>query len=49
MSKENPLAARLDRLVRARLVREWAKLDPREEKALAEEGLSGSRDTWPEY
>ncbi|MBI4904671.1 MAG: CopG family transcriptional regulator [Acidobacteria bacterium] len=31
---------------RTRLVRELAKLDTREEKRLAEEGLDG---TWPEY
>lgn len=32
---------------RARLVRELAKLNPREEKQLAEEGLGD--DAWPEY
>jgi len=31
---------------RTRLVRELAKLDPREEKQLAEEGLT---DDWPAY
>lgn len=31
---------------RARLLRELAKLDPREEKQLAEEGLG---DVWPAY
>lgn len=31
---------------RTRLTRELAKLDPKEEKQLAEEGLV---DTWPEY
>jgi len=31
---------------RTRLLRESAKLDPREEKQLAEEGLG---DVWPEY
>jgi hypothetical protein len=28
---------------------ECAKLDPKQEKALAEEGLAGSLETWPEY
>lgn len=32
---------------RARLVRELAKLNPREEKQLADEGLGD--DAWPEY
>jgi len=46
---ERALAESLERLARTRLARECAKLDPREEKALAEEGLAGSLDTWPEY
>ncbi len=46
---ERALAEKLERLARTRLARECAKLDPREEKALAEEGLAGSLDTWPEY
>jgi hypothetical protein len=33
----------------ARLAQECAKLDPKQEKALAEEGLTGSWETWPEY
>jgi hypothetical protein len=33
---------KLTRTRRARLARECAKLDPAEEKALAEEGLAGS-------
>ncbi len=37
------------RISKARLARECAKLDPKEERGLAEEGLAGSRDTWPEY
>lgn len=32
---------------RARLAREAAKLDPKEEKALAEEWFKG--ESWPEY
>ena len=37
----------MERDKRARLVRELAKLNPREEKQLAEEGLGD--DAWPEY
>jgi metal-responsive CopG/Arc/MetJ family transcriptional regulator len=39
----------LDRLERGRLARECAKLDPAEERGLAEEGLSAELETWPEY
>ena len=46
---ETAVAEKLTRLARTRLARECAKLDPREEKALAEEGLAGSTETWPEY
>lgn len=46
---EQALAEKLGRLARTRLARECAKLDPEEEKALAEEGLAASRETWPEY
>jgi hypothetical protein len=34
---------------RGSLARECAKLDPKEERALADEGLSADRDSWPEY
>jgi Arc/MetJ-type ribon-helix-helix transcriptional regulator len=40
---------KLDRLDRSRLARECAKLDPSEEKQLAEEGLTEDLKTWPEY
>jgi metal-responsive CopG/Arc/MetJ family transcriptional regulator len=40
---------KLQRLERTRLARECAKLDPRTEQALAEEGLSGDAAAWPEY
>jgi len=46
---EEAVAEKLDRLARTRLARECRKLDPEEERALAEEGLAGGRDTWPEY
>jgi len=45
---EAAVAEKLDRLRRGRLARECAKLDPKEEKALAEEGLA-DLDAWPEY
>lgn len=46
---EVAVAEKLQRLSRVRLAQECAKLNPDEERALAEEGLAGSRDTWPEY
>jgi metal-responsive CopG/Arc/MetJ family transcriptional regulator len=46
---EAALAEKLDRLRRTRLARECARLDPAEEKALAEEGLSEELAAWPEY
>jgi Arc/MetJ-type ribon-helix-helix transcriptional regulator len=46
---EAALAEKLQRMARTRLAGECAKLDPKEEKALAEEGLAGSLETWPEY
>lgn len=39
---------KLQRMKRSRLVSECAKLDAKEEKALAEEGLTGDNE-WPEY
>ena len=46
---EIAVSEKLERLAKTRLARECAKLDPKEERAWAEEGLAGSRDTWPEY
>ncbi len=46
---EEAVAEKLDRLRRGRLARESAKLDPKEEKALAEEGLGTDLDAWPDY
>jgi len=46
---ETALAEKLGRARRTRLARECAKLDPEDEKALAEVGLAGSSDSWPEY
>lgn len=46
---ETAVAEKLARLARTRLALEAAKLDPREEKALAEEGLGADLRAWPEY
>jgi Arc/MetJ-type ribon-helix-helix transcriptional regulator len=46
---EIAVSEKVKRLSKTRLARECAKLDPKEERALAEEGLAGSTDTWPEY
>jgi Arc/MetJ-type ribon-helix-helix transcriptional regulator len=46
---ETAVAEKLKRLSKGRLALECAKLDPNEERALAEEGLAASKDTWPEY
>jgi Arc/MetJ-type ribon-helix-helix transcriptional regulator len=44
---ESAVAEKLGRLARTRLARECAKLDPQEEKALAEEGLAGAPTRGP--
>jgi metal-responsive CopG/Arc/MetJ family transcriptional regulator len=46
---EVALEEKLERLNRARLARECAKLDPREERGLAEEGMREELASWPEY
>ena len=46
---EAAVAETLKRLARTRLAREAAKLDPSEEKALAEEGMVAELAAWPEY
>ena len=45
---EVAVAEKIKRISKIRLALECAKLDPKEEQALAE-GLAGNRDTWPEY
>jgi metal-responsive CopG/Arc/MetJ family transcriptional regulator len=40
---------KIERLDRTRLARECAKLDPREEQALVEEGMAQELAQWPEY
>lgn len=46
---ETALADKLHRLARTRLARESAKLNPRDEKRMADEGLIDALDSWPEY
>ena len=46
---ESALADKLQRLARTRLARESAKLNVREEKRLADEGLADDFASWPEY
>ena len=46
---EAALAEKLERLDRVRLARECARLDRRQERALAEEGMRVELDRWPEY
>ncbi|MBI3610361.1 MAG: ribbon-helix-helix protein, CopG family [Nitrospirae bacterium] len=40
---------RMARWRKTRLIEEAAKLDPKEEKALAEESLAAENEAWPEY
>jgi Arc/MetJ-type ribon-helix-helix transcriptional regulator len=46
---EIAVAEKLERLERGRLARECAKLNPKEEQAIADEGLAVDHDAWPEY
>jgi len=46
---QEAVAEKLARMERSRLASECAKLDPKFEKALAEEGLGRDLETWPEY
>ena len=46
---EAALADKVHRLARTRLARESAKLNPKEEKRLADEGLVDALDSWLEY
>ena len=43
------LQDKLARMRRSRLAQECAKLDPREEQSLAEEGMDQELLAWPEY
>jgi hypothetical protein len=40
---------KLERARRRRLAEEATKLDPKEERALAEEGFAAGSETWPAY
>ena len=46
---QEALQDKLVRMRRIRLARECAKLDPREEQALAEEGMEQELPAWPAY
>jgi len=46
---QSAVRERLERIRHTRLAEEAAKLDPAEERAIAEEGLAGEADTWPVY
>jgi metal-responsive CopG/Arc/MetJ family transcriptional regulator len=46
---EEAVQEKLERMNQNRLARECAKLDPNEEKAIAEEGMERELDQWPEY
>ena len=46
---EAALADKVQRLARTRLARESAKLNPKDEKRLADEGLADALNSWPEY
>lgn len=46
---EAAVREKLERMDRGRLARECAKLNPKEEQALAEEGMSEELSAWPAY
>ncbi|UFS72638.1 ribbon-helix-helix domain-containing protein [Geomonas sp. RF6] len=46
---EEAVQEKLARLSRSRLARQCALLDPDFEKAMAEEGIGGDLEQWPEY
>jgi len=46
---QEALREKLDRMERGRLARECAKLDRGAEQAMAEEGMDGEANEWPEY
>lgn len=46
---EAALADKLQRIARTRLAHESAKLNPRDEKRLSDEGLADDLASWPEY
>ena len=46
---ETAVRSELSRVRRTRLAEACSRLDPREERALAEEGLASDGAEWPEY
>jgi len=46
---QSAVIEKLNKLQRSRLAVECAKLDPGYEQALAEEGMGGELEDWPEY
>jgi len=46
---QEAVAEKLARIDKSRLARECAKLEPKEERALAEEGMSEEVAQWPAY
>ena len=46
---QSAVEEKLERLQRRRLAQECAKLDPEEERLLAEEGLTEDLGEWPAY
>ena len=46
---QSAVIEKLNELQRSRLAVECAKLDPGYEQALAEEGMGGELEDWPEY
>ncbi len=46
---EEALREKLQRIDRSRLAEEAAKLDPQQERGLAEEGIEGEVASWPAW
>jgi metal-responsive CopG/Arc/MetJ family transcriptional regulator len=46
---QEAVTEKLDRIERSRLAQECAKLDPKFEQEMAEEGFVAEMDEWPEY
>ena len=46
---QEAVAEKLARIERSRLAQECAKLDPKFEQEMAEEGFATEMDEWPEY
>ena len=46
---QEAVAEKLNRIEKKRLARECAKLNPKFEQAIADEGFTAEIDEWPEY